>query len=379
LAAVCGVGLIILLIVRNIVQTKTASPPFWFFIVGGLLSFVPALFFWKVQSLIIEVLSPGSSLGSAGIGAVGAEISRWLLISIVSAPVVFVVLILASLIPLSSRSGPKWGSVIASVVIELLLIAAAVGVPFLMDGPKRKNEMVDLPQNVKYADSDHEVMKDTSMVLTIGPDNKVYQRQGSASGDKVERKETLISIEDIPGQVTSALEDKTPDKRVVYLKGDVNASYGNVLQVLDAIRKAYVDRVSLVVVGEKTLDDPYQVDSLSFEVRLPEVQDKRVSVKPNPLTLAAALDGDGRVKLNNEDMGTLTDQSRLQIKLREIFKDRENNGVFREGTNEIEKAVFINAPGSAKYGDLIKMIETVKGAGGQPISVQIDNDHIDVN
>ena len=162
------------------------------------------------------------------------------------------------------------------------------------------------------------------------------------------------------------MEGKTPYKRVVYFKCDINAAYENVLQIFDIIRKADVDRVRLVVIGEKTADDPYQIASLSFDVRLPELEDKTRLVKPNPLTLVAGLDKDGKLKLNNDDMGTVSDPKRLQDKLREIFKDRENNGVFRDGTNETEKTVFLKASGSSKYGDFIKLVESVKGGGAEP-------------
>jgi biopolymer transport protein ExbD len=265
-AAFFGIALIIVLVVRMIVQTRTASPPFWFFVVSGLLSLVPAGFFWKSQLLVLDAISPGTPTGSGGIGGVAAEISELLLIGLVLAPVVFIVLVVLSVIPLKSRPGTKWGSLIAAVLIELMLIATAVAVPFLIDGPKRKNEIVELPANFKNADSDYDVQKDTSIVLTMGPNNKLYQR---LSRDKAESTETVITKEELPAKLEKLLEGKTPDKRIVYFKCDINAVYENVLQVLDIIRKADVDKVGLVVVGEKNKDDPYQIAPLIFDVRLP--------------------------------------------------------------------------------------------------------------
>jgi biopolymer transport protein ExbD len=373
LAAACGIALIIVLVIRMIVQTKTASPPFWFFAVGGILSLVPALLFWKAQLLVIEVLSPGSSVGSAGISGVGEEVAQFLTISIIAVPLVFIVLVVLSVLPLTSRPGQKWGSLIVAAFTAVLFIATAVAVPFLIDGPKRKNEIVELPAQIKNAENDYDVEKSTSMVITLGADNKLYQRQSRELPDKVERTETVITREELPAKIKSALEDKTPDKRAVYFKCDVNASYENVLQIFDIIRKADVDRVRLVVVGAKTEDDPYQISPLSFDVRLPEIVDKSSPLKPNPLTLVATLDKDGKLKLNNDDMGTVSDSKRLQTKLAEIFKDRENNGVFREGTNEVEKTVFLKASGPAKYGDFIKLVEAVKTAGAEPIGIQFDD------
>jgi len=108
-------------------------------------------------------------------------------------------------------------------------------------------------------------------------------------------------------------------------------------------------------------------------VRLPGPLDNTRPLKPNPLTLVAVLDADGKLKLNGEDTGMVSDTKQLRDKLTRIFKDRENNGVFREGTNEVEKTVFLKMSPTGKYGDFIKLVEAVKGAGAQPIGIQFED------
>lgn len=113
-----------------------------------------------------------------------------------------------------------------------------------------------------------------------------------------------------------------------------------------------------------------------FEAKVPsEPKDEpQVEAKPNPLTLVVAINkSDLSLKLNNDSAGDVTDTQALTDKLSSIFKDRENNGVFREGTNEVERTVFVKAPKSVKYGDVVKVIDGVKLAGSQPIGLQIDD------
>jgi len=370
LAALCGIVVIIVLVVRMIVQTETASPPIWFFAIGGILCLLPAGLFWKAQLMVLEVLSPGSSIGAGGIGSVGAYLSQLLMLSVIAAPIVIILLVAASVLPLTSRSRAKWLPLMAATAIEILLIAVAVAVPFLINEPKRKNELVNLPVNVKYADSDYDLEKESSMILTLTAENKLYQRQ-----NRVERTENSITKEELPEKLKSSMKDKTPDRRIVYFKCDVNASFENVLQVFDIIRKADIDKVGLVVVGEKNNTDPYQVNPIRFEVKLPLEPTKKANemVRPNPLTLVAILERDGKLMLNREDMGTISDTKKLENMLVEVFKEREYNGVFREGTNEVEKTVFLKISKSSKYGDFIKLVEAVKGAGTQPIGIQIDD------
>jgi biopolymer transport protein ExbD len=113
-----------------------------------------------------------------------------------------------------------------------------------------------------------------------------------------------------------------------------------------------------------------------FEAKVPaEPKDQQeVNVKPNPLTLVVAINRDTRdVTLNNDKAGTLDDPSTLTTRLSEIFKQRENNGVFREGTNQVEKTIFIKSPKSVRYGDVVRVIDAAKIAGAEPIGLQIDD------
>jgi biopolymer transport protein ExbD len=113
-----------------------------------------------------------------------------------------------------------------------------------------------------------------------------------------------------------------------------------------------------------------------FEAKVPaEPKDQQqVNVKPNPLTLVIAINKDTKqITLNNDAFGDVTDTSALNTKLHQIFKDRTDNGVFREGTNEIEKTVFIKSPKSVHYGDVVKVIDAAKEAGASPIGLQIDD------
>ena len=113
-----------------------------------------------------------------------------------------------------------------------------------------------------------------------------------------------------------------------------------------------------------------------FEAKVPaEPKDQQdVNVKPNPLTLVVAINKETKaITLNNETFGDVSDTDKLNAKLTEIFKERENNGVFREGTNEVEKTIFLKSPKSVRYGDVVKVIDAAKAAGASPIGLQIDD------
>ena len=114
-----------------------------------------------------------------------------------------------------------------------------------------------------------------------------------------------------------------------------------------------------------------------FEAKVPaepKDEEKNVILKPNPNTLIVFISREGaKLRLNQDDIGDVSDTEPLRAKLTDLFKDRESRGVLREGTNEVEKTVFIKAPKSVKYGDVVKVIDAVKLAGAQPIGLQIDD------
>jgi biopolymer transport protein ExbD len=106
----------------------------------------------------------------------------------------------------------------------------------------------------------------------------------------------------------------------------------------------------------------------------PKPEDQQNKPKPNPLTLVISINGpEKKLKINQDEFGDITDPSGLANKLAQTFNDREQNGVFREGTNEVEKTVFLKAPRTVKYGDVAKLIDAVKGAGAEPIGLQVDD------
>ena len=113
-----------------------------------------------------------------------------------------------------------------------------------------------------------------------------------------------------------------------------------------------------------------------FEAKVPaEPKDEpQTQVKPNPLTLVVAINRETKaITLNNEPFGDVSDTDKLANKLREVFKERESGGVFREGTNEIEKTIFIKSPKLVRYGDVVKVIDAAKAVGASPIGLQIDD------
>ena len=122
IAIICGVAGIIFAAVRLKMPTKTVSPPPWFILISGVLCLVPVALLWEAESVLIEAIIAPSSRGIAQ----AAYTIRLLLIMTPIAASISVLLSLTGAVwPVSSRSRPKWGPVVALVIIELALVFAA--------------------------------------------------------------------------------------------------------------------------------------------------------------------------------------------------------------------------------------------------------------
>ena len=122
-----------------------------------------------------------------------------------------------------------------------------------------------------------------------------------------------------------------------------------------------------------------------FKADIPTQRDPTENIqnlKPNPLTLVVSISTDLQIKLNQDSMGSVNDPSALAAKLQQVFQQRKEQRAYKVGMESrsdvpedqrIEKTVFVKAPRALKYGDVVKVIDAIKGAGASPVGLQVDD------
>ena len=122
-----------------------------------------------------------------------------------------------------------------------------------------------------------------------------------------------------------------------------------------------------------------------FKADIPTQRDPNEDLsklKPNPLTLVVTISSDLQLKLNQDDMGSVNDPAALSQRLAAVFQQRKEQRAFKVGMeartdlkddDRIEKTVFVKAPRATKYGDVVKVIDAIKGAGASPVGLQVDD------
>ncbi len=119
-------------------------------------------------------------------------------------------------------------------VMLVLLIIFMIVTPLLQQGVS-----VNLPREMISPDEDGDISKDTSVIIAIPDNNNFYigkdQYPIDALGEKIQK----------------LMENKTPEKRIVYIKSGIEVDYGTVVQAIDTIRKQDIDKIGLVADKKK--------------------------------------------------------------------------------------------------------------------------------
>ena len=122
-----------------------------------------------------------------------------------------------------------------------------------------------------------------------------------------------------------------------------------------------------------------------FLTKAPAVPHNNPEIRPHVHTLVVTIDFDRTLKLNNlSGMGTVDDLAPLNAKLRSIFDERSRLRAYRSDMlarldvpeqQRIEKTVFIKAPRSLPYGEVMRVLDGLKATGAEPIGLQLDDLH----
>jgi biopolymer transport protein ExbD/biopolymer transport protein TolR len=123
-------------------------------------------------------------------------------------------------------------------IMLVLLIIFMVVTPLLQSGVN-----VVLPKG-QNPEEDANITKDTAVVVAIPMEGAYY-----VGRDIVQGKDRLIAT------IKSRMDALKPsDPHVVYIKGGTSVNYGEVVEVVNAIREAGFDQIGLVVDKKKDSD-----------------------------------------------------------------------------------------------------------------------------
>jgi biopolymer transport protein ExbD len=281
--------------------------------------------------------------------------------------------------------GKPWGRVVGYAQNETQkdrFMAAIVAFPFLED-----NHAVLLPHYVKNAEADRAIKKNPK--IWIPANDEIY-----VDDEQISKADFNSKLDD---EIEKFLKRSAEASKIIYVASSILVDWGTVVRVINSAREKGVDRAGLVVLGNGDAKN-------RFLVQIPPLRDPNEDIsklKPSGLLLfitvprygeeiklAEGASTDGYLPIDSygistiESQRTLSDTSALTQALAQIFQKRKEQHVYKPGTEtrvdlpedeRIEKTVLIKAYRACPYGDVIKIIDVVKGTGAGPIVLQVDD------
>jgi biopolymer transport protein TolR len=119
-------------------------------------------------------------------------------------------------------------------IMLVLLIIFMVVTPLLQQGVS-----VNLPRDMQSPDEDADIIKETSVLVSIPNNEEFYIGKDRYSKEVMGEK------------IKKLMEGKTPDKRIVYVKSGQEVNYGTVVEAINIIRKQDIDKIGLVADKKK--------------------------------------------------------------------------------------------------------------------------------
>jgi biopolymer transport protein TolR len=119
-------------------------------------------------------------------------------------------------------------------IMLVLLIIFLVVTPLLQQGIT-----VALPKELNNPQEDAKIIKEDSVVISVPEDGIYYVG-----------KEKILE-EELGQKIKGMLDKKLESEKIVYLKSGIDVSYGDVVKLINIIRKQGIDKIGLVADKKK--------------------------------------------------------------------------------------------------------------------------------
>ncbi|MBS1793810.1 MAG: hypothetical protein JSS81_08145 [Acidobacteria bacterium] len=249
---------------------------------------------------------------------------------------------------------------IVGLLLVILAAAAAVDAQKPKTGRKTGNTTALIDEMVQAVPE----IRDFAFVVEVDKNAGVTVRVQKTELDKTlgdaASNQNLTEFFTAFAALKNGQSKAAPLDPITIVRADAALGFGQVVEVVKALRVSPRQKIKL------------EVGSGQY-VMIPALPDQNMTIRPNPNFLLVDLRSDSKLYLNNEEHGSFENPAPLKDTLREVFQNREKNGVFRPGANEVEKTVYVKAPVSARFGDVVRLIQEVITAGATPIGLQIDD------
>lgn len=173
------------------------------------------------------------------------------------------------------------------------------------------------------------------------------------------------------------------NKIFIFLTAILTFAVGSFVVSLSMQKESSIPRVEEFATQTFTIEVPPHLDKNSSDKEIysglvdygiqpipySEFQKRKIPLPNVCGFLTVSLKNNGKIMLNFEEQ---KDLEVLSQRLKTIFQQREEYGVYEENSLRVIKKVMIKAPRSTKYGDVLKIVSAVQESGAEPLVLMFD-------
>lgn len=178
---------------------------------------------------------------------------------------------------------------------------------------------------------------------------------------KLKYEKSAPSFSELKTTLDAEMDYRMPGERRVFVGADKETKFESIREILLVGRRIDVDDFEFVVdissVGK---------DSIATKIVLEEPDP--TPPKPGPLFLGVNVDKIGSITFNRKRVSDLS----LVASLKMTFETRKKRRIFRQGSREVEKTVYLRVHPSTQYQEFLKILKLIRSSSAFPIAIEID-------
>lgn len=171
----------------------------------------------------------------------------------------------------------------------------------------------------------------------------------------------VVSLAELEAKLDAEMDYRMSSERKVFIEANDEIKFAVIRDILLIGRKLYFDDFGFVSAG-----------SLGVGAAVPT---KIILEEPGPrppkmgaLVLQVNVDTVGKIYLNKKAVS----DNELTAQLKTTFETRKKRRIFRQGSREVEKSVYVRLNPSTEYQAMLRVLQSIKSSGAYPIAVEID-------
>lgn len=233
----------------------------------------------------------------------------------------------------------------------------------MQDAFKRTHPTTNVPKSIQNSKPDAHFTDEKAIIVSLLYPEDLYV------GEETYQKEDAREI------IERRLEKNPSEKQLIYFNAGANAEYGNIVQILDIIRRVNPENIGLMV--EPATGENKKLQVLKVKVSAEPKEEDPLDLLDKRLVIN--LQKDGKIKLGRFDKYAFKSaapdiaEQEVSAKLAPMLKENEEKKINLKGANEIDKTVFVKASRSRLYGEIARLVDAALGAGASEVYLMLDD------